>query len=255
MIGSRDTRDGNVNCDMRLPKVHGTIKRRLLVNFRVDPAVMQRQLPAPFRPKLHDGHAIAGICLIRLENIRPHGFPAILGLSSENAAHRVAVVWDDGAGAHEGVYIPRRDTGSLVNHLAGGRLFPGEHQRAKFQVIEDAPQIALHMRSADGRVEIDIVGREAQQMADTSVFRSVGDASAFFEPGSIGYSATASGRRLDGVVLRTESWSVAPLAIDRAHSSYFEDAAMFPKGSIGFDCALVMRNIEHEWEETKDMYL
>ena len=104
------------------------------------------------------------------------------------------------------------------------------------------------MRSADGRVEIDIVGREAQQMADTSVFRSVNDASAFFEPGSIGYSATASGRRLDGVVLTTESWSVAPLAIERAHSSYFENTGMFPKGSIDFDCALVMRNIEHEWE-------
>ena len=34
---------------MRLPKVHGTIKRRLLVNFPIDPEVMQRHLPAPFR--------------------------------------------------------------------------------------------------------------------------------------------------------------------------------------------------------------
>ena len=144
---------------MRVPRVHGTIKRRLLVNFRVDPAVMQRLLPARFRPKLHDGHAIAGICLIRLENIRPHRFPAILGLSSENAAHRVAVVWDDDTGAREGVYIPRRDTGSFVNHLVGGRLFPGEHQRASFQVTEDAGRIALHMRSADQRVEVDIVGK------------------------------------------------------------------------------------------------
>jgi len=73
---------------MRFPRVHGTIRRRLLVNFRVDPAVMQRQLPAPFRPKLHDAYAIAGVCLIRLENIRPRRFPAMLGISSENAAHR-----------------------------------------------------------------------------------------------------------------------------------------------------------------------
>ena len=132
--------------------------------------------------------------------------------------------------AREGVYIPRRDTGSLVNHLVGGRLFPGEHQRATFDVVEAAPQIALRMRSADGRVEIDIVGREAERMADSSVFRSVGDASAFFEPGSVGYSATASGSRLDGVVLKTESWSVAPLAIERAHSSYFEDTGDVSEG-------------------------
>ena len=52
---------------MRLPRVHGVIRRRLLVNFRLDPDVAQRQLPASFHPKLHDGHAVAGICLIRLE--------------------------------------------------------------------------------------------------------------------------------------------------------------------------------------------
>lgn len=240
---------------MRLPKVHGTIKRRLLVNFRIDPAVMQRQLPAPFRPKLHEGSAIAGICLIRLEDIRPRRVPRVMGLSSENAAHRIAVVWEDEAGPHEGVYIPRRDTGSLVNHLAGGRLFPGEHQRAKFRVVEDGQRIALHMRSADGLVEIDIVGRAAQELPKTSGFRSVGEASAFFEAGGVGYSVTSSGRRLDGVVLKTDSWSLAPLEIERAHSSYFADRDMFPAASIRFDCALIMRNIPHEWETAAEMYL
>src|ERR1700749_2901214 len=98
---------------MRIPVLKGTIKRRLLVNFRVDPAVIQKLLPRPFRPKLQRGHAIAGICLIRLEHIRPAGVPEMLGLSSENAAHRVAVEWTDAAGvAREGVFIPRRDTGS-----------------------------------------------------------------------------------------------------------------------------------------------
>src|SRR5262245_1701573 len=240
---------------MRLPKVHGTIKRRLLVNFRIDPEVMQRHLPAPFRPKLHEGNAIAGICLIRLEDIRPRHVPRVMGLSSENAAHRIAVVWEDQSGSHDGVYIPRRDTGSLVNRLAGGRLCPGEHQRAKFDVVEDDECIALHMRSADGRIEIDIVGRSAEQLPETSVFRTVGEASAFFEAGGVGYSVTSSGRRLDGVVLKTDSWSLAPLAIEHAHSSYFADREMFPAGSIQFDCALVMRNIPHEWETAAEMYV
>jgi hypothetical protein len=240
---------------MRLPKVHGTIKRRLLVNFRVDPAVMQRQLPAPFRPKLHNDNAIAGICLIRLENIRPRRFPSLLGLSSENAAHRIAVLWDDDTGCHEGVYIPRRDTGSLVNHPAGGRLFPGEHQRATFHVTEDDQHIALHMRSADDSVEIDIVGQTATTLPQDSSFASVRDASAFFESGSVGYSVTASGHRLDGVVLKTDSWNVAPLALEHMHSSYFEDTSLFPVGSVRFDCALIMRDIPHEWETTANMYV
>ena len=55
--------------------------------------------------------------------------------------------------------------------------------------------------------------------------------------------------------LKTSSWTVAPLAIERAHSSYFTDQEMFPAGSIDFDCALVMRNIAHEWETTADLIL
>jgi hypothetical protein len=240
---------------MRLPKVHGTIKRHLLINYRVDPAVMQRHLHAPFRPKLHEGNAIARDVPDSLEGIRPRRFPRAVGLSSENAAHRIAVVWENETGGREGVYIPRRDTGSLVNHLAGGRLFPGEHQRATFRVTEDERRIALHMRSADGRIEIDVVGRTAEQLPESSSFGTVGEASAFFESGGAGYSVTSSGRRLDGVVLKTESWSVEPLAIEQARSTYFADPAMFPAGSITFDCALIMRNIPHEWEGAKEMYI
>jgi hypothetical protein len=240
---------------MNVPKVHGVIGRRLLVNFRVEPDVIQRLLPAPFRPKLHDGHAVAGICLIRLENIRPLRFPRMLGLSSENAAHRIAVVWNDDTGSHEGVYIPRRDTGSLMNHLAGGRLFPGEHHRASFRVEETGDRVALAMSSADGRVQVDVAGRIAEQMPATSIFHTLDAASRFFEPGSIGYSATASGTRLDGVVLKTHSWNVAPLAMERVSSTYFDDRTSFPPGTITFDCTLIMRNIAHEWQAGAPMYI
>jgi Uncharacterized conserved protein (COG2071) len=240
---------------MLLPKVHGVIGRRLLVNFSAEPGVVQRHLPSPFRPKLHEGHAVAGICLIRLENIRPTRFPRMLGLSSENAAHRIAVLWDDADGTHEGVYIPRRDTGSLMNHLVGGRLFPGEHQRATFVVEEVDDRIALEMRSADGQVQVEVTGRVTAELPATSIFRTVAEASAFFEPGSVGYSATAAGRRVDGVVLKTHSWSVASLAVERVSSTYFADETIFPAGTVTFDCALIMRNIAHEWQAGAPLYI
>jgi hypothetical protein len=234
---------------------HGVIRRRLLINFRVEPSVVQRLLPPPFRPKLHQGHAVAGICLIRLENIRPRHLPSFLGLSSENAAHRIAVVWNDASGLREGVFIPRRDSGSLMNQLAGGRLFPGEHHRSAFEIHEENDRIALHMRAADGQVQVDVVGRVAADLPPTSSFATLSDASAFFEPGSLGYSVTAGGSRLDGVVLETHAWSVEPLAIEHVYSSYFADAALFPTGSVTFDCGLIMRNIAHEWHAATDMYV
>lgn len=240
---------------MRMPRIHGTIKRRILINYRVDPAVVQRLLPPPFHPKLHRGFAIAGICLIRLEGIRPHRFPRLVGLSSENAAHRIAVQWDDGTGQHEGVYIPRRDTGSLMNHLAGGRLFPGEHRRAAFDVVDDDGRITLKMRSADGQADIDLVASTAPRFSASSVFDAVDAASAFFENGVNGYSATASGHRLDAIALSTASWKVEPLDILAVRSSYYDDPSRFPEGSIAFDCGLIMRDIRHDWTALEAMSL
>lgn len=240
---------------MRLPVIQGVIRRRLLVNFRVDPAVMQAQLPPRFRPKLHAGHAIAGICLIRLEGIRPRLVPQLFGVSSENAAHRVAVRWQGDDGAREGVFIPRRDTGSAMNHLAGGRLFPGEHHRARFAVGEEAGTIDLTMQSNDGEVSVKVRGRPGGQLPSSSCFASLAAASAFFEPGSVGYSVTGEQGRLDGIELRTHGWSVEPLQVEEVQSSYFADEGRFPRGSVEFDCALIMRNLGHEWHGAEDLYV
>jgi Uncharacterized conserved protein (COG2071) len=225
------------------------------VNFRVDPAVMQTQLPSRFRPKLQAGHSVAGICLIRLDSVRPRFIPQFLGLSSENAAHRVAVRWQTDDGEKEGVFIPRRDTGSAMNHLAGGRLFPGEHHRARFTAREASDSIDLTMRSDDRKVSVRVRGKLGGSLPGSSCFSSLADASAFFEPGSVGYSVTSDVGRLDGIELRTYGWSVEPLQVEEVHSSYFFDEAKFPRGSVVFDCALVMRNLGHEWRSAEDLYV
>jgi hypothetical protein len=240
---------------VKLPSIEGTIRRRLLLNYRVDPEVISRILPAPFEPKLHRGHAIAGICLIRLEGIRPTGAPRAFGFSSENAAHRIAVTWKSADGPREGVYIPRRDTSSLINQAAGGRVFPGEHHAAEFDVSEDGNNVSLAMSSTDGAVSVRVSASVADALPSTSCFASVREASSFFEPGALGYSATRSGDKLQGVVLKTKTWHIEALNVSSVHSSYFADLARFPEGSAVFDHGLVMRDIAHEWHGAEDLYL
>ena len=240
---------------MRLPVIQGVIRRRILVNFRVDPDVMQSQLPSRFRPKLQAGHSVAGICLIRLDAVRPLWIPRLFGLSSENAAHRVAVRWQADGAEKEGVFIPRRDTGSAINHLAGGRIFPGEHHHASFTVSEDPSRINLSMQSDDRKVVVKVRGLLGGDLPASSCFSSLAEASAFFEPGSVGYSVTRDTDRLDGIELRTYGWTVEPLQVEEVYSSYFSDETRFPKGSVVFDCALMMRNLGHEWHSAEDLYI
>lgn len=216
---------------------------------------MQRHIPSRFRPKLYAGYAVAGICLIRLEHIRPKLMPRIIGLNSENAAHRVAVLWDEGGTTREGVFISRRDTDSRINHLLGGRVFPGEHHPAEFKVTESDSEIKLTMESADGEVAVEIAGGMVKEMPTTSIFRTIAEASSFFQSGSLGYSVTSDPNRLDGLKLETEEWRVAPLRVTKMRSSYFADTEKFPKASVEFDHAIIMRDVSHEWHSAGDLYI
>jgi hypothetical protein len=239
---------------MKIPTLQGTIKRRILVNYRVDPDVLQKLLPTPFRPKLHKGHAIAGICLIRLEHIRPAGLPAFLGVSSENAAHRIAVEWDDPSGKRqEGVFIPRRDTGSRLNHFTGGRIFSGEHHLARFRVTDDQTGVDFAMQSCDQTVSVQVRGIDSDRLPSSSCFVSLAESSHFFECGCLGYSVTRDPHRLDGLRLETTGWHVRAFAVDSVESSFFADTSRFPAGSAEFDHALIMRDIPHQWHQAADI--
>jgi len=238
---------------MRIPTIAGLIRRRLLINYRVDPQIIERLLPRPLAPKIHNGHAIAGLCLIRLEQIRPVGVPAMFGLSSENGAHRIAVTWTDENGTlQDGVYIPRRETGSTFTWLAGGRLFPGQHSFGKFQIRDDGRHVQLDYRARDG-VEIHLSGADSDRWPDDSCFASTAESSRFFQTGNLGFSTTRDCCRLDGLELVTTGWRLEPFAVERLQSSWFDDRSRFPAGTAKFDHALVMRNIPHEWRSTESM--
>src|SRR5207245_1394241 len=133
-------------------------------------------------PKLVRGFGMAGICLIRLSGIRPKFWPRWLGgIRSENAAHRTAVVWDDGGMEREGVYIRRRDSNSRLNALVGGRLFPGIHHHARFEVREAGELFSVALHSDDDATRVSVRGQVTSSLPSTSIFGSLEEASAFFQ--------------------------------------------------------------------------
>ena len=235
---------------MKIPTIHGFIDRRILINFTVDPHYVQKILPSPFRPKVYNGKAIVGICLIRLKDIKPKGLPDFMGVNSENGAHRIAVEWDENDQVKSGVYIPRRDTSLHLNALVGGILFPSKHDLAKFNVEENNGNYHIDFKSSDN-TEISIDAEETEEFNSDSIFENLENASLFFEKGDLGYSPNK--KTYDGLRLKAYQWEVKPLSVSQVKSSFFQDESVFPKGSVVFDNALLMKNIEHEWLSEKSL--
>ena len=237
---------------MKIPTIKGIIDRRVLINYTVDPEIIAILIPKPFRPNVYKGKAIVGICLIRLKHIRPKGLPAFVGLSSENGAHRIAVEWDEDGEIKQGVYIPRRDTSSVINNIVGGRVFPGEHCLAKFNVEEANGNYAISFKSSDD-TSIAIEAKKTEIYNPNSIFQNLSTVSNFFKNGRVGYSPNGK-TKFDGMWLKTDQWKVEALEVKSVASSFFDDENNFPKGSVQFDNALLMTNIEHEWHSVKDKY-
>jgi hypothetical protein len=226
-----------------LDTMNGTIDHRLLLNYAADPDVVARLLPPPFRPQLVVGRAVVGVCMLRLTHLRPAVLPAWAGVSSDNAAHRIAVEWDEPHGVETGVFVLRRDSAQRLPVLAGGRAFPGVHGRASFTTSDGPNGLAIAYRTADGlEVEVDVrpTGRWNSQL-----FASPADASSFFEEGGCGWSPDRRGG-LEGVELLTQRWRAEPVEV-HARATFYDDEHRFPRGSITLDAALLMRDTQVTW--------
>ena len=192
--------------------------------------------------------------MIRFSGLRPQLIPRWLGFGSENAAHRIAVEWEQDGEQREGVFIPRRDTDSFFNKIVGGRVFPGIFQKSTFTTREESSSVSVRIVRGDGGDEITFAGRVAESLPTTSIFPSLAEAVGFFSLGATGYSATHDENHYHGMELRCLDWTVVPLAVEQARSCFFDDLGRFPAGTAQLDCALLMRGIAHEWHSRPDLY-
>jgi len=217
--------------------VRAQLRRRLLISYRVDPAVAATLLPDGFRPQIIDGSALAGVCILGLESIRPAWIDRRSGLRSENAAHRIAVEWDGPQGVEQGVFIFERHSSAWHPVLFGGRVFPGVHRKARFRIRESVDRYALTMQAGAHSLDADVeVGGEWAG----GVFGSVDEASDFYRAGRTGWSLGHDGRTVEPVGLSTDGWKIEGAQLHHLRSSFFD---ALPAGSAVFDSVVVMRDL------------
>jgi hypothetical protein len=235
------------------PTLEGIMARRILVNFRAEPRLVASLVPRPLEVTIHRGFAVVGICLIRLEQLRPKGFPQSLGVSSENMAHRVAIRFKEDGKTKNGVFIWRRDTDQNLTALLGGRLFPGLHSKAKFKVEETSHDLSMQVKTRKGEADVHLKVENQSGWKPTDLFKTFGEARTFFQKGDCGFSCAYDEGRLEGMRLETLKWEMEPVLVKSVYSAFYEKLKPYSPKGLQFDCALRMKGIPHQWHELKDI--
>lgn len=217
------------------------VRRRLLISYRVDPSVAQTLIPEPFRPQIVDGSAVAGVCMIGLQSVRPGWLRPRFGFATENVAHRVAVEWDEDGVTRTGVYIVERHSSSFLPVVGGGRLFPGVQKKARFTLDETERRFRVTMSSSDTTVAVDV---EVGGAWTSTLFPTVDDASSFHEDGAVGWSPRRKGG-VESIALTSSEWHVEAGQANSVRSSFFDQ---LPEGAAVLDSVVVMRDVPFFWE-------
>lgn len=159
--------------------------------------------------------------------------------------------WAHGA-PNRGLH-PRRDSDSWVNSAVGGRIYPGRHHLARFEVEETDEKIRVAYAARDGSAQVDVSVQPSDELRGSRLFADLAAASSFFEAGSIGYSATGDPERFEGLALKTSAWKIEAATVNHVHSSFFGDQGAIPTGLAELDSALLVRNVQVVWEPLADL--
>lgn len=223
------------------------VDRQLLINFRMDPAIVRQFLPVGVEPRVIHGFAIGGICVVRL-NKRKLG-PLIRIRESENVAHRFAIC-PPAATSHESqasscVYVCRAHTSSRWNSFLGNRILAGRYHRANIDVEESPEVIRVKMTSRDKSSQLSFSGVTGCGHPMESIFSSIGEALRFLEQCSIRRAIESRSSGSNGISHRVSWKQLVPLRTQGLETSFFYDESRFPAGSIEFDSAFILRSREH----------
>lgn len=202
------------------------IETRILLNFRVHPERIRAVLPPGYEPVLVNGAAVAGVCFIRQERIRPAGVPGFAGVSLAAAAHRVAVTKN----GERAVLVLRRDASGLLPKIASrftGATFT-EGSTLEWRGLDAA------MSAADG-TSASIAASDVPLLS--TLFETVDAAADFFRAEHVSYEI--GGKRLD--VCFPQGWTVAPIEHAAIASSLLAALGAIP------DSAYVARDLDAVW--------
>jgi hypothetical protein len=224
----------------------GRMARRLLVNWRVPIDAARNALPVGgerLRPRAIGGFAVVGLCLVRLDHLRPAGLPAWVGLASENLAIRMGVEWDTTDGPRGGVLVMHRETSSLANQVVAKRMGFGVHHPGRIVVREDRHFSEINAWGKRGEHSHAHVVT-ARSIPNASVFKCMEHAESFFRGGETGYSPSMTPGVWNGLHLHLHWWSLQPMHVVAAGSAHID--RLFG-GTAEVDSAFIMRDIPHTW--------
>ena len=227
-----------------LPDIRARLGERFIFNFRVEPDLLQRHLPAWLEPQLFDGSAVASFCILDLHDVTFRPIPGPLGLRNINCAHRFGVLEKESG--NPAVYVDERNTDSKLGAFITSLGFPGKHPYVDARIEKSETDWTIAVRDDaesplfHGRV------RPAAEFR-SSLFASMDEFQEFLASGVRSFCPAVKASKWNVVDLHKKDSSYEPLAAEDVADRLLEHWAS-EGGAIEFDSAVRTAGGTYVWE-------
>ncbi|MBI3943230.1 MAG: DUF2071 domain-containing protein [Chloroflexi bacterium] len=223
-----------------------------LVNFAIDPEVLQRALPPAIEPDLHQGRAYLSIVIAVMHKIRPAFLPERLGITYHQVVYRAVVRYQ----GKRGVYFLRSDADNFFMSLAGDWLtfFRFHYSQITYRKERDRKEhqcATFRLQPGDkapaGIDALYDLGQKSKEMPPASHFSSLAEAQDFLVELFTAYGYDPLSGKVDFVNIKRGEWHIDVVPDVRAEYTFMQDSPLFPPGSAQLDSVFYATHMPYYW--------
>ena len=227
--------------------VEAFFDRSLVLTYAAPAAEIQALLPPPLVPDTwQDKWGFVAVALVQTRQLRPKGWPALLGHNFCLVGYRAFVRYHTPAGKRlRGLYILRSETDRRHMELLGNLFTHYHYATTDINLTDDASGLLATSRQSDFRIKV-APASPAVALPAGAPFASWAEARRFAGPLPFTFSVEAEARRVVIIEGVRQHWQPEPVAIEQAHVGFL---SQLPLSSLVLANAFLVRNVPYHWKK------
>ena len=233
--------------------VEAFFERSLVLTFATPAAEIQALLPAPLVPDtFQDEWGFLALALVQTRQLRPKGWPALLGHDFCLVGYRAFVRYHTPAGKRlRGLYILRSETDRRHMELLGNLFTHYRYATTDIALLANESSLTATSRQSDFQLRLALPGTSPPGTPEVALpagspFASWAEARRFAGPLPFTFSVEAAARRVVIIEGVRQHWQPEPVAVEQAHVGFLKQ---LPLSKLVLANAFLVRNVPYHWKK------
>ncbi len=229
--------------------VEAFFERSLVLTYAIPKAVLQSRVPECLTlDTLDDTWAFVAVALVQTKDLRPKGFPRLLGNDFMLAGYRIFVRYTTSQGKRlRGLYILKSETDKKKMEWLGSIFTRYSYATTDCIFTQKETILEVYSRQSALDIQVSLSGVEVV-LPPSSPFRDWKEARRFAGPLPFTFSflpQTSQVLIIEGV---RESWTPTPVEVVRNKVGFLD---RFAETDMRLANAFVIENIPYSWKKGK----